>query len=254
MIGCPVYTAFTENNEIDYNKINEQYQLICKKGFDCVLIGGTTGEWTELTIDERIRLIEVWSNICVTKKIIVNVSDVCLKNVHQLINACKENRIWSILILGKQISHTDNLIKYLKKATVNYDFMYYYYPSIYGYKNININDMFLKLPNMIGIKIVDEIIPEIEKEYIQNKLIFVSCNHIRNDNHWTCTFVEEFLVDFIGKKEYTNKNNLLQENRKEKGRIIIEEIYGIKLGPSRLYDNIIDDKIKKELISSYKLV
>lgn len=252
MFGCPVYTPFTSKNEINYNAINSQYQLICEKGFDCILIEGTTGEWTELTIDERIKMIEVWANICVTKKLIVNVSDICIKNVHKLIEVCKQNNIWSVVILGKQINNTDNIVNYLKEATCGFKFIYYYYPSKYGYEDIDINNMYNKLDNMIGIKIVNDKVPTINKNFLENKINFVSSDILNKDNEkWNSTFIEEFLIDYIGTSKFTIMNELFKEDRKEKGREIINEIYNINLGPSRTFKKHIDKDTISYITSFY---
>ena len=193
--------------------------IIENLGFDAVLVGGTTGEWIQLTLDERKKLIKEWSK-CVknTKlKILAHVSDVCIKNVHALVDVAKECNVWSILILPQQILQIDNIKKYLIDATKGYKFMYYHYPELYGYSHVNIDELQNSISNMIGSKIVS-------KTKKSNKYIFV----------------EEFIIKYINYKILFNKlNELIKENEKNKSRFIIEKLYNIDLGKSRYNLNLI---------------
>ena len=157
MIGCPVFTPFDEFGRVNYSVVQDQCDLIIKKGFDCVLIGGTTGEWALLSVDERCVLIQTWSN-CVKKsnlKLIVHVSDPCLANVHKLIAMCRHvGNVYCVALLGRQIFPVEDLESYLIEASDGFPFLYYHFPELYGYNKECVNCLMQQIPNMIGAKIV----------------------------------------------------------------------------------------------------
>ena len=231
MIGCPVFTPYTETNEVNYTLIPKQFEIIKQLKFDCVLIGGTTGEWSLLTLFERIKLIIEWSNVTKNSeiKLLVHVSDPCIQNVHTLIDICRENNVWSVLLLPQQISKVYDVIDYLKAASDNFPFIYYHYPELYGYDNVDIKHMLANIPNMIGAKIVNTDIDNT----LPTKNIFVSSMYYCS-NSWECTFVEEFSKQNLKNKDFVNKIELLlKDNKKLKARYLIEYLYNLNLGTPR---------------------
>ena len=251
MIGCPVFTPYNTDNTVNYNLIKYQCDILVRKQFDAVLIGGTTGEWIHLSINERIKLIEEWSK-CVKDtniKLIVHVSDLCIHNINELINVCKINNVYSSLIIPQQLNKAENLVKYLTDATDNFPFIYYHYPELYGYNDVNIDKLLETIPNMIGAKIVDT---NYNLDFKSPECIFVSAEKILSDTKWNCTFIEEFLIDFIGTDKLKEIYDIyLSTNKKEKCRYLISKLYNIDLGSSRtsLYSNLIDINEKQlELI------
>jgi 4-hydroxy-tetrahydrodipicolinate synthase len=56
----PLVTPFRANGDIDYNKCAELARWVVKKQRPTsVIVSGTTGEFTSLTVDERVKLFEV---------------------------------------------------------------------------------------------------------------------------------------------------------------------------------------------------
>ena len=112
MIGCPVFTPYNTDNTVNYNLIKYQCDIIVRKQFDAVLIGGTTGEWIHLSINERIKLIEEWSK-CVKDtniKLIVHVSDLCIHNIN-VYSSCSSLCLFCVsplLISHPSSIHGDN--------------------------------------------------------------------------------------------------------------------------------------------------
>ena len=109
MIGCPVFTPYKiTTGEINFSEITKYAKLLSDLKFDCVLVGGTTGDWALLTLNQRKKLLLEWviqahkHNL----KIIFNISDPCMKNVHELLKESNKLDIWCVLIMGPQIFKT----------------------------------------------------------------------------------------------------------------------------------------------------
>jgi len=55
--GVAIITPFTENNEVNYNKLGERLDYQINNGTDCIIICGTTGEASTLTHEEHLECI-----------------------------------------------------------------------------------------------------------------------------------------------------------------------------------------------------
>lgn len=55
--GVAIVTPFTENNEVDYEKLNELIEFHIANGTDSIVICGTTGEASTLTHEEHLEAI-----------------------------------------------------------------------------------------------------------------------------------------------------------------------------------------------------
>lgn len=219
IIGCPVFTPYTQDNEIDTKSIEQQAELLKMLEFDLALVGGTTGEWALLTLEERIKLIKTWAKQEI--KVLAHVSDPCIKNVHTLIDVCKQCKIWAVLICPQQIFKVDDITKYLIKATKGYPFIFYHYPDKYGYRDCKI----APLQNMIGVKYAGENFSKIMED---TKYSFYPDTYMNKS-----TFTYEFCKKHINtsqifkiKKELNGDKNIARQ--------IVEETYGIILGKSRI--------------------
>ena len=206
MIGCPVFTPYKQNGEINYDCIPSYALLIAKLKFDCVLVGGTTGDWALLTLEERKCLLSAWVNQCKQHniKIAFNISDSCIDNVHVLLNEAKKLEVWCVLIVGSPIVRTNNIVEYLSKATKNYNFIYYHYPELYGYNNVKLDNI-LQIANCIGIKIVDNSI-SIPKTH---KLLFISDENYKKGYS---TFTSELNIFYLTTETLQDINNFVNEN------------------------------------------
>ena len=236
MIGCPVFTPYDEFGEINFSEITKYAYLLSKLKFDCILVGGTTGDWALLTLNQRKSLLLEWvvQSHKHNLKIIFNISDPCLKNVHELLKESNKLDIWCVLIMGPQIFQTSNIIEYLNIASKNSRFMYYHYPEIYGYSNTNLQDV-VNMDNCIGLKIVDSDIKLPETD----KMLFISDEEYTTDKS---TFTTELNVSFLETdilkqiNKFTNKNG-----KKSCIRYFVEKMYNINIKHA-LYPNIsIDD-------------
>ena len=54
--GVAIVTPMKENLEVNYEKLEELIDFQVKNGTDCIIIAGTTGESSTLTMEEHSRL------------------------------------------------------------------------------------------------------------------------------------------------------------------------------------------------------
>lgn len=62
LIAAP-HTPLTASGEVNLAKVEKQAELLLSEGVSGVFIGGTTGECHSLSVDERLRLAERWSEV-----------------------------------------------------------------------------------------------------------------------------------------------------------------------------------------------
>ncbi|MEI7921344.1 MAG: dihydrodipicolinate synthase family protein [Planctomycetota bacterium] len=62
LIAAP-HTPMTQSGEVNLDRIEQQAELLANEGVAGVFIGGTTGECHSLSVDERLRLAERWSEV-----------------------------------------------------------------------------------------------------------------------------------------------------------------------------------------------
>ena len=164
----------------------------------------------------------------------MHVSDGSISNIHTLINECRKlDNAKQVLILPQQIIREKNVELYLKEASDGFPFVYYHYPEKYGYKDVNVSVLQKTIPNMKGAKIVED-----SSQFFgfkNQEHVYVSGEHIKKDGFWKSTFVEEYLIDYLGTDMYYDINCELKANRKEKSRLLIKKLYNIDLGPSRAF-------------------
>ena len=153
-----------------------------------------------------------------------------MENIHTLINVCKECNVYSVVLLPPQIFKVEHLKEYLITASLGYNFIYYHYPELYQYSNINLQNLLDDIPNMIGAKVVNDNSALSKLQTSQN--IFVSAD-LMNET-FVCTFVKEFMKEHIGTDKYMLLQDEMKINKKEKARQIIRYLYNLDLGPSRI--------------------
>ena len=56
--GVAIVTPMKENLEVNYEKLEELIDFQVKNGTDCIIIAGTTGESSTLTMEEHSKVIE----------------------------------------------------------------------------------------------------------------------------------------------------------------------------------------------------
>jgi N-acetylneuraminate lyase len=61
---APVFTPFEDDSSVNYNAVEPYGKLLKSKGISAVLVNGTTGEGMSMTVEERKKITEKWSEVC----------------------------------------------------------------------------------------------------------------------------------------------------------------------------------------------
>ena len=56
--GVAIVTPFNEKDEINYGKLEELIEFQISEGTDCIIIAGTTGESSTMTMEEHSKVIK----------------------------------------------------------------------------------------------------------------------------------------------------------------------------------------------------
>ncbi|XP_043264477.1 N-acetylneuraminate lyase-like [Colletes gigas] len=161
----PVFTPFRNDSKRLLNlSIVEQYaEYLAKKKITGVLVNGTTGEGTSMSVTERKLITEAWANAVKRTKqhLMVQVGGAPLPDVLELARHAESIKADSILCLPElyfKPTTSDQLTKYLKlvsDAAPNTPLLYYHIPML---TNVNVHmGQFLeslgeKIPTFVGIK------------------------------------------------------------------------------------------------------
>ncbi|KAK9505352.1 hypothetical protein O3M35_009432 [Rhynocoris fuscipes] len=160
---APVFTAFTESMEVNYDIIPKYAEYLQKRGVNGVLINGTTGEGVSLNIDERKRVTQEWSWAVKTTKqsLMVQIGGTSMTNVIELAKHAESQNADALLCLPELFfkpKRCQDLVDYLKlvaKAAPNTPLLYYHIPS---FTDVNLDmESFIEMaceeiPTFAGIK------------------------------------------------------------------------------------------------------
>ncbi|XP_001604766.2 N-acetylneuraminate lyase isoform X1 [Nasonia vitripennis] len=162
---APVFTPFNndENRTLNLAIIPEYAKFLASKNISGILIGGTTGEGTSLTINERKQLAEAWAKaVNETKQhLMVQIGGTTLVDVKELAAHAENLKVDSLLCLPDlyfKPSNTEDLIEYLSivsQSAPNTPLLYY--QSTKAKTNIRAGE-FLKsvgnrIPTLVGVKL-----------------------------------------------------------------------------------------------------
>ncbi|XP_076238917.1 N-acetylneuraminate lyase [Calliopsis andreniformis] len=161
----PAFTPFNNDSTRSLNlSIIPQYaDFLAKKQITGVLINGTTGEGTSMSVSERKVVAEEWAKAVKTTKqhLMVQVGGAPLPDVLQLAKHAESIKADSILCLPElyfKPTTTEQLTEYLKlvgEAAPNTPLLYYHIPML---TNVNVHmGQFLEslgeqVPSFVGIK------------------------------------------------------------------------------------------------------
>ena len=73
------HTPFSPDGGLNLNMVEQQAELLIESGIRGVFVGGTTGEFASLTLDERMTLVERWCEASgASMRVAVHVGHNCL--------------------------------------------------------------------------------------------------------------------------------------------------------------------------------
>ncbi|XP_034246070.1 N-acetylneuraminate lyase-like [Thrips palmi] len=163
---APVFTAFTENGEVNLKIIADYAKFLSANGINGVLVNGTSGEGMSMTVAEREQTTEAWLQHGHKHGIHVQVQvgGTNLPDVLHLARHAERLGADSILCLPELFNKPANvheLVEYLRlvaAAAPRTPLLYYHNP---GYTGVNVNvPTFMEaagsaLPMFAGIKFTD---------------------------------------------------------------------------------------------------
>ena len=87
-----VLTPFDSHGELNLPMVEKQAELLLGDGISAVFVGGTTGEFSSLTIDERLSLTKRWCDVAKGSafRVVVHVGSNCLKDSMSLVRHAAE--------------------------------------------------------------------------------------------------------------------------------------------------------------------
>lgn len=135
---APTFTPFNEKSEINLDVIGPYAELLKSKGISAVLINGTTGEGTSLSVQERKKITEKWSEICqnLDMVLMVQISGCSFADVIDLAEHAASLKVDGVLCLPElyfKPRSISKLVQYLKDISVycpTIPIYYYHMPSL----------------------------------------------------------------------------------------------------------------------------
>ncbi|KAM0736754.1 N-acetylneuraminate lyase [Formica fusca] len=159
----PVLTPFKNDGSLNLDIIPQYATYLAKKGINGILVNGTSGEGTSMSVTERKFIAEAWVKATKSTKqhLMIQIGGAPLPDVIELAKHADSLRVDSILCLPElyfKPTTPQQLIEYLErigKAAPNTPLLYYHIPML---TNVNIHmGQFLesiddKIPSFVGIK------------------------------------------------------------------------------------------------------
>ncbi|XP_060522437.1 N-acetylneuraminate lyase-like [Cylas formicarius] len=160
---APVFTIFDKDSSINTEKIPNYANYLSESGIHGILVHGTSGEATSLSVRERKDLAQAWSETVknTSQHLMVQVGGCPLPDVLELAKHAEEIGADSILCMPelyfkpKKPRDLINYLKHVSDAAPNTPLLYYHNP---GHTGVNIDmAQFLEestnqLPTLKGIK------------------------------------------------------------------------------------------------------
>lgn len=161
---APVFTPFDKQaKQVNYGTIKLYAKYLCSKGIKAVLVNGTSGEGTSLTLEERKKIVTQWKTSCSELKMIlmVQVAGGAMVDTIEMAKHCTEQKVDGILVLPDLFfkpRNCEELLDYMVDVSNNCPNIPIYYYHIPAYTGVNLPmDVFMELarrqlPAFAGIK------------------------------------------------------------------------------------------------------
>ena len=167
------HTPFHADGSLDLDTVARQANLLRECGSKSVFIGGTTGEWSSLTQDERIRLTKRWVEVGGdTLKVAVHVGDNCLLDAIDLAKHSRDAGATAIAATTPSYfkpSGVDDLIDFcvpIAAAAAPLPFYFYDIPGMTG-SRLPMGEFFKKakhqIPTLRGLKFSNNDLVELQE-------------------------------------------------------------------------------------------
>lgn len=159
----PVFTPMFDDGPVNYDMIKPYAKYLSSKGLKAVLVNGTTGEGTALTITERKKVCTAWKEACteLNMLLMVQVAGGAMVETIEMARHCADQKVDAILTLPDLFfkpKTCHELYEYMTDVSFHCSDIPIYYYHIPAYTDVNLPmDEFMKitsrmLPAFAGIK------------------------------------------------------------------------------------------------------
>jgi N-acetylneuraminate lyase len=156
------HTPFNRAGHLDLSVVPRQAELFRESGLSAVFVGGTTGEWSSLTREERMALCDRWTEAAGTDlKVAVHVGHNCQAEAVALASHARESGAAAVAAVSPSYFRpvtVSDLIDFLVPIAAAADplpFYYYQIPSMTGVRlpaSLLLFEGRGRIPNLRGLK------------------------------------------------------------------------------------------------------
>ncbi|XP_045502873.1 N-acetylneuraminate lyase-like [Colias croceus] len=185
---APVFTPLDAAGEVDYDIIPKYAKYLAKQKITGILVGGTTGEFASLDIEERNNILDAWVSVAkpYNLKVLAQVGGAPLPDVIKMVKFADKRKVDGIMTLPELYFRprtADQLVAYLEvvsNAAPSLPLIYYHFPMMTGV-NVNVAEFFTiaksRLPKFMGMKADLEVATHVADQLTDGRVIYVA-NHL----------------------------------------------------------------------------
>jgi len=166
----PVFTPYKDNGDLNLAIIPAYLNYTKLRGADEILLGGSTGEWPSLSVDERLSLLDAWIEALdkypapQRPSLLFHVGSNDLRDAKRLAQEAARRKVNKILIVAPSIFPVDNaadlatVIGDVAASAPSAQAFYYHYPAAYVVDVDMVEFLALAptlIPTLKGIKFID---------------------------------------------------------------------------------------------------
>uniref|UniRef100_A0A8D8XD60 N-acetylneuraminate lyase n=1 Tax=Cacopsylla melanoneura TaxID=428564 RepID=A0A8D8XD60_9HEMI len=134
---APVFTAFTEQNELNVDIVPAYAEFLAKNGVKSILVNGTTGEGIQMSTEERKANLEAWMKVSARHSftVMVQIGGTAFVEVLKLAKHAAHLNVHALLCLPELFFYPQSdsqLVQYLAEvshAAPNVPLFYYHIPQ-----------------------------------------------------------------------------------------------------------------------------
>ncbi len=287
LIAAP-HTPFDRNGAVAYSVIKQQADLLVEQGVVGAYISGSTGEGVSCSVDERLKVMDAWSEASAGRlKIIVHTGALSIRDVEVLAHHANELRVSATSIVPPNYfkpASIDSLVQVCAMAaSAAPDIPFYYYHTVKSGVCFPM-DRFLEvadgvIPNLAGIKFnspdlymyqntlhacggkydivygVDEVFAGAlalgAKGFIGSTYNYMAPVYFAV---WDAFRAGDMEAVIRGMRKVCLSVNLLGRYGGVTVGKAIMQVYGIDCGDPRVPLNIIDSETKQEIVKEFKRI
>lgn len=157
------HTPFDASGNLQLTTVEDQCHKLLRDGIKTVFIGGTTGECTSLTIEERLALADRWFEVAKKQPmdIVVHVGSNCIDDSCRLASHAQSRGARAVAAFAPSYfkpPHCEALVQCMQRIAAVCDTTAFYYYDIPSWTGVSISmPDFLKMahtriPNLAGLK------------------------------------------------------------------------------------------------------